>query len=189
MQGCLSCGMGFHWECHIEDECPCISAATPLPLSSSPVSSLRVGRPVLPDDEVKDPRSTMRKRAQKLLREHNVNIGDPCEWRGLANVGGGRHPIVGCRDGIVKHIHHGPDKNWYHNTRDNLHGICNYCHNRWHAKNDSCYDPLIPHNPRDATEEELVLWNDSNKIPFIDHKDCENADSDEDASNSGTSPV
>lgn len=170
MQGCISCSRGFCFECHEEDLCPCFPLVV---VSFAPVSSGKPGRPLKDDELVKDPRSTMRKRAQALLRQHNVNIGDPCEWRGLANVGGGRHPIVGCRDGIVKHIHHGPDKNWYHNVRDNLHGICHFCHNRWHSRNDTCYDPTIKNEPREATEEELALWNDGPKIPPIDHTDCE----------------
>lgn len=133
----------------------------------------RTGRPWKEDSEIIDPRSTMRKRAQKILKEERgIEIGSPCEWRGLANAGGGRHPIVGCRDGVVRHIHHGPDKNWFNNSPGNLHGICHTCHNRWHARNDPCYFPSIGHSPRPATEDEMKLWNDSGKMPKAIHKDC-----------------
>lgn len=180
MPGCLSCGRGFCEECHLpSDECCLQDMQTSPYLSSvSPVSS--VGRKPGPrklDADVKDPRSTMRRRAQALLRDvRGIEIGSPCEWQGLSNAGGGNHPIVGCIDGAVRHIHHGPDKNWYHNTPDNLHGICNGCHNRWHSRNDSCYNPDKPHEPETATYFELDQWNPMDekkfKMPVLDHEKC-----------------
>ena len=173
MEECLSCGRGFHWECHLPEDSCCLEQLDESVLLPA-VSSVGTGRPWKPDDEVEDPRSTMRKRAQKILKEtRDIEIGSPCEWSGKANVGGGRHPIVGCREGKVRHIHHGPDKDWYNNSPRNLSGICNYCHNRWHARNDNCYDPSLANAPRAATEEELVLWNDGKHQPKLDHSECE----------------
>lgn len=172
MPGCLSCGRGFHAECH-EDIDTCCLADLPVE-GKKPVGS-RSG-PTKLDADVKDPRSTMRKRAQAILRDEGISIGSPCEWQGLTHAGGGNHPIVGCIDGIVRHIHHGPDKNWYHNTRDNLHGICNGCHNRWHARNDKCYNPDKPHKPEIATYFELDQWNPMDpkrfKMPEVTHDKC-----------------
>lgn len=168
MPGCVHCGRGFCEECHLSDEPCCLEDL--IAERNKQVSRKRSWKP---DDEIKDPRSTMRKRAQKILEDvRGVKIGDPCEWRGKANCGGGRHPIVGCRSGTVSHVHHGPDKNWFNNSPSNLHGICHSCHNRWHARNDCCYDPTIPHNPRPALEDELVLWNDGPSMPRISHENC-----------------
>lgn len=138
------CCNGSNWEEYYASQ---IGYGIPLSGNSSNAGAGR-GRPQLDDKDVKDPRSTMRKRAQKVLKQvRNVEIGGPCEWRGLVNCGGGNHPIEGCTDGTVAHIHHGPDKDWYKNTPTNLHGLCHTCHNRWHAANDNDYDPRIPHNP------------------------------------------
>lgn len=172
MPGCISCARGLCFECHDNETSCCLediqTKSTPKP----------VGAPWKPDSEIKDPRSTMRKRAQKILKEvRGIEIGSPCEWRGLADVGGGRHPIVGCRDGVVSHIHHGPDKDWYHNTPDNLNGICHTCHNRWHSRNDKCYDPTIPNRPRPATNDEMRLWNDGPHMPKLLHDSCPRDDS------------
>lgn len=179
MPGCISCARGLCAECHeLTEEC-CLKDID----TSAPVSSARPGRPLKRDEDVVDPRSTMRKRAQKILQEErNVNIGDPCEWRGLADAGGGRHPIVGCRNGVVRHIHHGPDKDYYHNTPDNLHGICHHCHNRWHARNDPCYDDdssKMKHSPRQATHDEMRYWNDKKAMPKVSHENCQEEMSEE----------
>lgn len=150
-KGCLSCARGFHEECLDGclslSSCKCLSSL--LSINQIGDSTKQVGRPQKPDDQVEDPRSTFRKRAQKVLKQiRGVQIGDPCEWKGLTNCGGGRNPIEGCEDGIVKHVHHGPDKDWTKNVPTNLHGVCHSCHNRWHSANDTDYDPRIPHNPR-----------------------------------------
>lgn len=168
MPGCISCAREMCFECHLPED-PCCLIDLPV-LGHTPKKS---GRPWKDDSEVVDPRSTMRKRAQKILKEERgIEIGSPCEWRGLADAGGGRHPIVGCRNGVVRHIHHGPDKDWYHNSPDNLHGICHHCHNRWHARNDGCYDPSIHHSPRRATDDEMKYWNDMGKMPKLTHESC-----------------
>jgi len=94
MEECLSCGRGFHWECHLPEDSCCLEQLDESVLLPA-VSSVGTGRPWKPDDEVEDPRSTMRKRAQKILKEtRDIEIGSPCEWSGKANVGGGRHPIL-----------------------------------------------------------------------------------------------
>lgn len=171
MPGCLSCGRGLCNECHADID-PCCLADLKV---DGPVKGLRSGPRKL-DEEVKDPRSTMRKRAQAIKRDQGISLGSPCEWQGLSNAGGGNHPIVGCIDGVVRHIHHGPDKNWYKNEPSNLHGICNSCHNRWHARNDKCYNPEKPHEPEQATYFELDQWNPMDdkrfKMPTVNHEKC-----------------
>lgn len=111
------------------------------------------GRPQK-EDNFLDPKSTGRKRAATL---YPLNRGSFCEWRDLANCGGGKHPIIGCASGYQENLHHGPDKDTLNNTRDeddvtkrNVHKICSNCHNRWHAANDKDYDPTIVHEPREA---------------------------------------
>lgn len=174
MPPCLSCGRGFCDECHLEADPCCLSDIQYDHYLANPSSGSGYSKIRKVDADVKDPRSTMRKRAQKILRDtRGIEIGSPCEWKGLADVGGGRHPIVGCREGEVKHIHHGPDKNWFNNDPNNLSGICNFCHNRWHSRNDNCYDPTLLSNPRLATEDELALWNDGKGIPPEHHENCE----------------
>lgn len=97
---------------------------------------------------VTDVESTGRKRAAKA---YPLEEGMICEWRNLANAGGGVKPIVGCTVGMAKNRHHGPDKNTLNNTEGNVHRICAKCHNRWHTENDEYYgsrpggtDPFIP---------------------------------------------
>ncbi len=112
------------------------------------------GRPKKEDSEVTDPKSTGRKRAAV---EFPIDPNAFCEWRGLANCGGGRNPIIGCISGKQRHRHHGPDKNTLRNETGNVHRICHYCHNRWHAANDNDYDPTINHEPRPATAAEYAI--------------------------------
>jgi len=110
------------------------------------------------DGNLRDPHSTGRKRAVTL--HGHANSDEPCEWRGRANCGGGRFPILGCDNGVQENLHHGPDKNTLNNERSNIHKICSQCHNRWHALNDPGYDWTGHHEshaPRDPTEEDLVL--------------------------------
>lgn len=64
-----------------------------------------------------------------------------CEFAWLARAGGGVTPIVGCPGYPATDIHHGPDKNTLRNVVGNVHRICAYCHNRWHAVNDPAYGP------------------------------------------------
>jgi hypothetical protein len=51
-------------------------------------------------------------------------------------------PIIGCPGRPASDRHHGPDKNTMRNeVGTNLHRICDWCHNQWHAKNDPFYGP------------------------------------------------
>lgn len=76
-----------------------------------------------------------------------------CEWAGLRYAGGGVEPIVGCAGNTIEEVktgptrgdrHHGPDKNVLNNSPDNVHRICTFCHNRWHAANDRYYTEPRP---------------------------------------------
>ncbi len=113
------------------------------------------------DANLKDQQSTGRKRAAKL---YPLDKEGRCEWNGSANCGGGNYPILGCLSGTQQARHHGPDKNVVNNEEGNVHRICDYCHNRWHALNDVGYDwnrtNYPPHNPRpltDAEKQEVAL--------------------------------
>ena len=92
---------------------------------------------------LKDPLSTGRKEAARL---YPLDKERDCEWAYNSKAGGGKHPIRGCGIGNTpvgkqKHRHHGPDKNTMNNEEGNVHRICHFCHNRWHAANDDEYDP------------------------------------------------
>lgn len=131
-----------------------------------------VGRPQKDASEMTDARSSGRKRAAEIAI---INPGDKCEWALLKEAGGGIAPIIGCTGNPAQHRHHGPDKNTLNNTLgSNLHRICTYCHNRWHAENDKYYsgerpkddtpwlpDPIHgvsnPHNPNDKLSRKEVL--------------------------------
>lgn len=106
---------------------------------------------------LKDPQSTGRKVAAK---RYPLNREQACEWRGRANCGGGLRPIAGCASGLQQARHHGPEKDVSNNESGNVHRICHYCHNRWHAKNDPVYDwndpNTTPHSPRPLTESEYA---------------------------------
>jgi hypothetical protein len=109
------------------------------------------------DAELKDPKSTGRHRAVKL--HGHADRTAPCEWRGLANCGGGRFPILGCVDGVQESLHHGPDKSTLNNERVNIHKICYGCHNRWHTLNDVDYqwDGIHEHHsPREVTPDDVI---------------------------------
>lgn len=134
--GCVSCARGFYEEC---------GHAPPIELPQVLGIEKRHGN-VKDDSEVTI--SAGRKRAAKA---YLVDPTMDCEWRGLANCGGGVHPIIGCINGIQRHRHHGPVKNTTHNERTNIHLICARCHNTWHAKNDPDYiedvNEVLPHAP------------------------------------------
>lgn len=89
-------------------------------------------------DQYKDPISTGRKRAAQM---YPIEPGMVCEWANLKHAGGGVVPIVGCLGRPASDRHHGPDKNTMNNAPGNLHRICDYCHNTWHALNDPHYGP------------------------------------------------
>lgn len=92
--------------------------------------------------DYKDPISTGRKRAAEM---YPITNGMVCEWAGLLRAGGGVVPIVGCVGRPASDRHHGPDKNTMNNAPQNLHRICDYCHNTWHAVNDPYYGERPPH--------------------------------------------
>jgi len=156
---CLPCARSFHDECELWDEtCCCPKEGTSVSLSETvdiPVQTVKRGRPVQEEIGI----SAGRKRAAEI---YGSEMGDdkPCEWRFMANCGGGLYPISGCAMGTRQHIHHGPIKNTSHNERGNISFICEYCHNRWHAKNNPVYDEekfaLLPKKPRLMTPEECL---------------------------------
>lgn len=126
-----------------------------------------------------DPESTGRKLVARL---YPIKPGMVCEWARKKNCGGGSNPIVGCLGNPASDLHHGPDKNTLNNEKgswgvgeaENVHLICSFCHNRWHAANDGSYEkgydrvadqarPYLPvgddwgpHEPVDADFDELV---------------------------------
>ena len=140
-----------------------------------------VGRPVKEGKDMKDALSTGRKRAAEAIPDHELE-GMICEWALLKEAGGGIHPIKGCHGNKATNRHHGPDKSTLNNERKkNLHAICAFCHNEWHAKNDNTYSgerpldgsPWIPdgdykeHNPdgpkmsvKEALINELTRYKD-----------------------------
>lgn len=144
---CLSCSRGFHDECG--DPCCCPDMPEQASFSEKPPTG-PIGRREIST-------SGGRKEAARL---YPLNREASCEWQGLANVGGGLYPIVGCAVGKQQARHHGPVKNTTENHGNNIHRICHTCHNRWHGKNDPVYDEAeyynLPHKPRVATPKELI---------------------------------
>src|SRR4051794_24415048 len=107
MSGCLLCGRGF---CALCEECECCNplsrksvAGVGIPPASDSLRKSetsesggkrsRVGNVYKQPDEVRDPKSTGRKRAAVLFQ---IDKSEACDWAGLANCGGGKLPIVGC---------------------------------------------------------------------------------------------
>lgn len=161
-EDCIVCARGFHDECLLgcsehpeasqekEDESVSGSYAAHLEASSNRKKGSTY-------EGLKDPKSTGRKRAARL---YPLNKEEPCEWRGKKNCGGGKRPVVGCLAGLQVARHHGPVKNVTRNHEGNVHRICTRCHNHWHELNDLVYDEadyaLLPHDPMDASDEELA---------------------------------
>lgn len=109
-------------------------------------------------DKYKDPLSTGRKRAAAM---YPIAPGQVCEWAGLKRAGGGVVPIVGCIGRPASDRHHGPDKNTMNNAANNVHRICDHCHNTWHALNDPYYGDRPDHTkPFIPTGEKGVDWFD-----------------------------
>ena len=159
MQSCLPCARQFHDECPSPaegHECCCPVVVSHSGLTTDEGSKKAIGP--LGVREVGE--SAGRKEAARL---YPLDREAPCEWRGLAHVGGGKFPIVGCIAGLQQNIHHGPVKRTTENARHNIHLICAKCHNTWHARNDPTYDEqlnyTLPHKPRPATDEELIRGN------------------------------
>jgi hypothetical protein len=104
----------------------------------------KIGRPPKDASDMEDAESTGRKQAAKLLPTEILDTMI-CEWALLKEAGGGIHPITGCHGNKATDRHHGPNKNTLYNERRvNLHAICSYCHNLWHAKNDNTYEGTRP---------------------------------------------
>lgn len=162
--GCAACGRGFHRECR--KGCKRCHKDRNVPNSESledsedyeSFESISGDTPRNPKkSNLKDPKSTGRKRAARL---YPLDFDAPCEWRGKKNCGGGLRPIIGCYDGTQQHRHHGPVKDTVRNELGNVHRICDDCHVHWHELNDLIYNQanyeLLPHNPVEASDEELV---------------------------------
>lgn len=166
---CFACRTGFHHECHVwwhweSDDCCCggevkFTATGEVKYDSDgseesgdrEVDSgyIKDGYEASKDlADYKDPVSTGRKRAAEM---YPISPGMVCEWANLKKAGGGVVPIVGCVGRPASDRHHGPDKNTMNNAPSNLHRICDFCHNTWHALNDPYYgerpthtQPFIP---------------------------------------------
>lgn len=153
--GCISCGRGFHSECYNEGCNNCHGDVEKLAKSIIRIGNGR-GAPIKNPEDVKDRHSTGRKRA---AIQYPIFKDKPCEWRGQKNCGGGQ-PIIGCIKGFQVDCHHGPVKDTLRNEPGNVHRICKFCHNRWHAVNDPIYDETewdnTEHKPEPATELELL---------------------------------
>lgn len=172
---CVWCNIGFYAECTNPKESedgyiiPCAEWLSIKTVITSEGGG-EIGRPLMDPSEVKDPRSTGRKRAAALAPIFPEML---CEWAGLRHAGGGAVPIVGCNghrlvdekgqrdDGLWQgDRHHGPDKNTLNNAVGfNLHRICVSCHHRWHSLNDEFYTE--PRPPAD------VPW--APNIPYYRH--------------------
>jgi len=150
MASCFPCIRGLHGACKVTDcDCSHNEAAEPTVISSEPEDEEHtetVGRTRRnkPDSAVTDQQSTGRKRAAKLYPlDHEAR----CEWADASPTnpkGGGTKPItVGCSDSNATQQarHHGPDKNTLNNEPGNVHRICHWHHNNWHAANDPSYQP------------------------------------------------
>lgn len=155
---CWSCVVGLHEEClatiPVDGEdgyvtCCCALAPVGSDASGSAVKR-EPGRPASAIEDIADPISTGRRRAQML---YPITPGMVCEWAGLRRAGGGPAPIIGCTGNLIIEQkggdpergfvqgdrHHGPDKNTLANEPGNVHRICVFCHHRWHALNDKHY--------------------------------------------------
>jgi hypothetical protein len=169
---CISCGAGLHNECVAIDndgKCCCLNnspVAESLEEDDENDNWRKPRRKGKRDATLRDQQSTGRKRAAV---KYPLDFTGPCEWRYLKMAGGGKYPLVGCREGLQQARHHGPDKNTLNNDEGNVHRICHKCHNRWHARNDPGYVPGEISNRHDAftlaTDEEYL----ENEIYFADH--------------------
>lgn len=137
---CVLCVAGFP---HPTEECLNPEGAD-VPDTVQQAISHALGRPPKDAEDMADPESTGRKRAAKAIPDSELQ-GMICEWALLKEAGGGKHPIRGCHGNRATDRHHGPDKNTLNNERKaNLHAICSFCHNEWHAKNDPDYEGVRP---------------------------------------------
>lgn len=169
---CIACANGFYLECltPIDGDIPCGTVVKVTFTVDDERAGLRDrGGQIKTPEAITDVQSTGRKRAALMFP---IEENEVCEWAGLLNAGGGVNAIIGCVDNMATAIHHGPDKNTLNNKRENIHKICAFCHNYWHAQNDQYYgerpvgtEPFIPLDGSDwklpdtetkATDEQLV---------------------------------
>lgn len=150
LDGCYSCGRDFHWECIQPKEngdCCCQHDNTPIFTEAKKAVALKEVVTV----------SAGRKRAAVA---YELDEEGTCEWANLKNCGGGLSPIIGCMGNKQQARHHGPVKDTTRNEEGNVHRICTACHNLWHRRNDEQYDEgiydMMPHNPVEATPDELL---------------------------------
>lgn len=135
---CLDCAQGFHFDCLLGEEgkCCCGDRGSSSGSENEGLSTgLRDGlKWAKSDTQIRDRKSTGRKRAAKL---YPIDSDNGCEWRTLLFAGGGLYPIIGCTDGNMKHRHHGPILATTANVEGNVHRICDACHRVWHVCNDA----------------------------------------------------
>ena len=172
---CLYCCASEHIFCdrpNLElSICCCLDANTSAVDEALVIAATKErGGQVKSEFDVTDVESTGRKRCAILFP---LTEGMICEWAELKSAGGGVVPIIGCIGNKATNRHHGPDKNTLNNKSENVHRICTFCHNYWHARNDEYYgarpagsEPFIPlgdnewsgHNSElKASAEELVV--------------------------------
>lgn len=143
MSICGPCKRALHDGCRGADFCACTHAVTTGPeiIESEESNGDKRERRNKPDAALKDQQSTGRKRAANL---YPLDRERACEWQDAfpENLkGGGTRPIdFGC-DNYQEARHHGPDKNTLNNEPGNVHRICHWHHNNWHARNDPDYQP------------------------------------------------
>lgn len=146
---CLPCTANWHYECAnlIYDADLSTDGAEVFLCCCGANGGVTVigpeGRQLKSNEEIKDVESTGRKRAAQAKP---IGEGAICEWAGLKYAGGGELPIIGCPGNIASDRHHGPDKSTLNNAPENLHAICDFCHNRWHTLNDVFYPKQRPAN-------------------------------------------
>lgn len=183
--GCLACGRFFHNECLDirADICCCKRTNTTTPVANPFVAGFTFGAagvstddsptPIGSSDNEGDSEESASDILRRSLLEFPIDRSVACEWKGLADCGGGKYPIVGCANGYQLNLHHSPVKilsglmdddgaPYDFNREGNVHRICGRCHLLWHYWNEETYDPVEvlhkPHSPRPATPHELVLW-------------------------------
>jgi len=144
MPTCTMCQYSYHGLCKKARRekthliCCCSEKETESPIITVVKSTAARIRKKKDRALLRDPLSTGRKEAAAL---YPIEAGvTRCEWASLAKAGGGIKPIVGCMGNFASDRHHGPDKNTTSNQKGNVHRICSFCHNRWHADNDEFYD-------------------------------------------------
>jgi hypothetical protein len=140
---CGPCKRALHDGCRGAEFCDCnhVVNVGPEVIESEPESSDKRDRRHKPDASLKDQQSTGRKRAALA---YPLDREAPCEFTDASPSnpkGGGSQPITfGCSNNQEAR-HHGPDKNTLNNEEGNVHRICHWHHNNWHARNDPDYQP------------------------------------------------